>query len=924
MDMKIKTIIYAFFLLLFFVSPIVSAATIDDYIKDAQSYLEKHDYKAAIIQLKNALQKDASNKTARSLLGQTYLEVGDILSAEKELRKARKVGADPLDWMPWLADVYLAQNKTKELIDELKITESMSQELRADMHTRYGQALYMTQDLESSEEEYRKAIKLNPNQVSALLGVAQLSLLKKDYSAAQASVDEALSLHSQNIRVLTFNAEISRTQGNHTQAKKRYEDALEVRKNYVPALSGLIAVHIALKEFDLASAAIEQLLVENPKYVNAYYFKALIFGHKNDFKSAENELRHVFRLNEEHMLGIFLMGRIQHLLENYEQAENYLSKFNKGFPLHLQTVKLLASTRLKLKDEDGAKKLLLNVKSHDSDSEILSLLGMAYAQSGEISKGTEYFERATKISPNQAKLKAQLGVSYLVGGDINEAVKVLESAVKQDSSDTRADMMLILAHLRDKNYKKAQSSALSYVEKDSNNPIAYNFLAAAYSGVQEYEKARKALEKALVINPKFSAAKINLARVESAQKNFKQARNHLKSVIKYDNKNVEAYLELAKLEVKQNNSEEAFRWIKEIRKKEPKSIEPALVHIRFLLASRKPREALDIAKNVIAIHPRNIQLLDAYANAQIANNQWDEVLSIYKRLEKLLEPNADLSSKMGRVHTQLGEKNSAKDYFLQALKLQSDHTASLVMLANLSAADKEYKAATKYVEQIKKSKPKLALGWIIEGNIYNRKKQPEKAIKAYTTALSKQKNSREAVQQLAQTYLITKENNKAVNVLRDWLGEHEKDVALRLMLAQIYQTNNSAQKAVDQYEYIINQDPKNLVALNNAAWMYAEKGDKKSLKYGEKAYDLAPTNYGVVDTYGWALVNTGQVDKGIRILQEALTNAPQMSTVRYHLAFAHYLKKNRSLARQELEIIKKRDRQFSEKSEYLDLWEKLQ
>ncbi len=83
-----------------FISLIVSAACIsglvtacgeeksEDLMSSAKTYLAKKDDKAAIIQLKNVLQKNPSQPEARFLLGQALLNSGNAVAAIVELRKA--------------------------------------------------------------------------------------------------------------------------------------------------------------------------------------------------------------------------------------------------------------------------------------------------------------------------------------------------------------------------------------------------------------------------------------------------------------------------------------------------------------------------------------------------------------------------------------------------------------------------------------------------------------------------------------------------------------------------------------------------------------------------------------------------------------------------------------------------------------------
>ena len=66
-----------------------------DLIRSAREYQAKGDHPAAIIQLKNAIQKQPDNGEARLLLGQSTLAIGDPATAEKEFRRAAEYGQLP-------------------------------------------------------------------------------------------------------------------------------------------------------------------------------------------------------------------------------------------------------------------------------------------------------------------------------------------------------------------------------------------------------------------------------------------------------------------------------------------------------------------------------------------------------------------------------------------------------------------------------------------------------------------------------------------------------------------------------------------------------------------------------------------------------------------------------------------------------------
>ena len=64
----------------------------DALMTDARSSFESGEYIAAVINLKNVLGKEPSNREARLLLGRAYLAAGDPAGAAKELARARELG----------------------------------------------------------------------------------------------------------------------------------------------------------------------------------------------------------------------------------------------------------------------------------------------------------------------------------------------------------------------------------------------------------------------------------------------------------------------------------------------------------------------------------------------------------------------------------------------------------------------------------------------------------------------------------------------------------------------------------------------------------------------------------------------------------------------------------------------------------------
>ena len=87
------------------------------------------------------------------------------------------------------------------------------------------------------------------------------------------------------------------------------------------------------------------------------------------------------------------------------------------------------------------------------------------------------------------------------------------------------------------------------------------------------------------------------------------------------------------------------------------------------------------------------------------------------------------------------------------------------------------------------------------------------------------------------------------------------------------------------FDQVIELDPDNAGALNNAAFVYAEQlGDpSKALGLANRASELRPDDPSILDTLGWVRYHLQQFDEAEDALRRSLTRRESAETM-YHLA----------------------------------------
>ena len=122
--------------------------------------------------------------------------------------------------------------------------------------------------------------------------------------------------------------------------------------------------------------------------------------------------------------------------------------------------------------------------------------------------------------------------------------------------------------------------------------------------------------------------------------------------------------------------------------------------------------------------------------------------------------------------------------------------------------------------------------------------------------------------------------------MTSWINRHPDDQLARFSLANALIETKRYPEAQTQYELLIAKDPENPVILNNLAWLYANRGDNRSIEYAQHAYRLSPESAAIADTLGFILIGRGETERGLELLSQAHDKMPGSPETTYHLAVA--------------------------------------
>ncbi|MEJ2693152.1 MAG: PEP-CTERM system TPR-repeat protein PrsT [Candidatus Thiodiazotropha sp.] len=894
----------------------------EDRFSQAVEYREKGKLNAAVIEFKNVLKEEPEHAQARWLLGKTYLEMNDGLSAKKELERARELGVNDDQLTIALAQAYVKTGEPDEALRLIESTPSLANDARGLAVS--GEAQLAQNSFAQAKQSFQAGLRADSENIDVRYGLIRVALSEKEFAEAGTQIDALLSKSPDDFQGLIFKAELALNQANPQLAIDTYQRALK-SNDILLVHMGLARAYLADNNAKDADIQLDMVLEKVPNNLAALYLKAVSATHRKDFQSAKGLLQEVLVKSPDHYPSMLMLGVVQFNLGEYEQAANNLVSYLAEDLSNVRAKKLLAQTYLKLGDTQRAiERLESAADSAPNDPGLLGMLGNLYTSIGDYTTGQGYYERSLKLAPGTKEIETRMAINRWASGQHDEAISDLSTIVASDREYMPAEIALITAQMQAKNYTQALDLSRNMIDKHPELPLAYVLAASALDAMQKRAEARDYLERAIKADPAYINSYLMLARFDHEAGKGELAKAQLEAALAQKPTHERALLMLAKLEEQAGNTDRVRELVEKARVGNPQALTP-----RVLLANANLRQGkLDVARRMIdealEIAPDNGRVLMLEAEIARAVGDSARALEVYEKLVSLNPLLLEARLKLGTLKTQMGDLQGARDIFSAVVEQDSKHLGANWALGDLELKLGHVKRAMSQAELLLKAHPEHSAGYSLKGDVLMQQAQYDSAAAIYRKALDLT-GDRIMLIKAANALKAQGKSGESIALLDQWLEKHPDDTKVRISYAAQLQVLGRIDEALSQYQSTLEQEPDNVVVLNNLAWLYQQQGQlEKARGLAEKAHANAPEAAGVIDTLGWILVNSGELERGLQLLEKAVERGgDQAADIRYHLAAAHARAGNSGRARSDLETLLASDTQFAEREAASKLLESL-
>jgi len=903
-----------------------SSETPEKLVGSAKSYLEKNDRKAALIQLKTAIQKNGNLSEARFLLAKTLSEMGDQDGALIELSKAGQLGYPDEEVQPLEARVLILQGDMERVLSRFAAVTLKPPVAQADLQTSLAVAYSAQGRLPEARKAVDQALVAVPKYVRARLVESRLKAAEGHFDTAFSQVEALAKEEPQRSDVSLLLGEFLEFKGEAAAAVSAYRKAVDLdAMNYV-AKSRAIAALIQQQDYKSAQTVWDSMQSKIPNNLNTAYFGVLLAFERGDMKLAEDRLQPLLKRAADSGKVLYLAGAISFQKGAMTQAETYLGKaMSTDLGESSPGVRaLLARVLIRIGNPTKAWTLVKPfLERPPLDPEIVAVGAEASLKLGEFARAESLFKQVMQLNPKDARARTYLAVDKLKKGEVELGIQELRAISEKEKAVT-ADLALISSLMGKKDYARALEAVAVLEKKEPQRPDAANLRGQIEVQKGSADKARVAFEAALKIDSQSFPAARGLADLDLKERKIEAAIARFDRMATENPKNLQARMAAIGLRAQRGAAPaELAGLLEETVKALPREISPREHLSGIYLEQNNVKKALTLAQDTATQFPGRPEALRILGTVQMAGRDFNQAEASYGKWAALQPNSVAPLMALGRLYVGKGEPAQALAVLKKALQIQPQFQEAQAAMASVLVGSGRGDEAEKLCLQIQREQPKNYFGYALAGDVAAFQKSWPAAVRWYKQDLNVDFRRSEVAMKLHKALLSGKELDAADKFAQERSKAYGTDALFLFYLGGVELARSRPEQAERWYAQVLTLQPENVAALNNLATLALKRKDGKAREYADKALALQPNSPGVMDTVADVYAAAGEYSKAVELQQKVVALMPGSSEFRLNLARHLLAAGQKDQAQTQLKKLVADDPAFASRAEFKAVQSKL-
>ena len=702
--------------------------------------------------------------------------------------------------------------------------------------------------------------------------------------------------------------------GKYSEASIEFVNALKIDNRDPDLHFSLAKTYIRLNQWPRSYEQLQQTIELQPGNFPARLELAKLLIASGSLQQAKEQSDFLLKQRSDDPKTHFIAGNLLAAQGNFLAA---IAEFQKSVtldPAAWDSYLNLALMEIKSNQQDLAeanfeKAIALNPKAVDARS----MLGNFYQYRGRFAEAEQQFRGAIDVDPQNPDLRAQMARLYLSEGKRTDAEDFLKLVKRDFPNNSAGYRMLGDFYFTNGNLDKALAEyANLYHEHSRDRDVQKNYIQLLIL-TNHLDDARRANAEYAKNNPEDSEGTLESAQIQIRDGHVSDAIVTLQRLIQKDPMSAAGHYQLGVAYQQTEDEQSAEReW------REAARIRPGLVEAQrslALLAMRKGDMATlqQAATQLINLRPASPE---GYALRAVSEINLKQFVAAEADVHQTIQaaPNGHLGYvQLGNLKSSQQQYADAVKAYQQALSLNPNSADALRGLMNVYIAQKQIDKAVNAVQGQIGAFPNNGDFYDLLGTVlFNDKRDLKAAEAALRKSIELNGKNPDPVIKLSRLMTSQGRVDEAINIDRQGLKDHPRELAFWLQLGDIYQSKHAWSDAEDAYQHALAVSPENALASGELAYAMLQAGQNLdvALSLAQTARRGLPQSPRVADILGSVYYHKGAYSLAVDSFRQALIldseiKSADNSRIHYHLGMAYSKTGQSALAREQWQFVMK-------------------
>ncbi len=584
----------------------------------AELYAKTGRIRDAVLEAQDILKRDGNNLEARRLLGRIYLRSLGDMQAGTQSQEILKLAIDQYE--------QIVKLDPKSVEDHLLL----------------GRLYRLNNELLKAENEFKAAVKIQPDSEEAVTTLAYLYNEEGDSNRAL----EVLNTVPEKARTAKLYSALGYTyeqQKEYKQAVDAYRKSTELDHDNLDAVRGLAQNLMNDGQIDAALEQYKAIVDADPSDAQTYMRIAEINRRAGKFDQAMDALKKANTVVPDSLEVQYNIAVIDEAQGKYDDA-----------------IQILNDLVTKTEHADGD----YSVSDKNNRAVFLERLGTVYREAGKTQLAEQTFRKMLDLGDeNAVRGYQQIIETYRDNKQWQQATDVAEEAAKRFPDDRGLQMVAASQQADMGNPQPAIARVKGMLKGNADDREVYIALAQMYSRIKDWNDAEEAINKAVDLSTKPEDKDYTLFVAGSIYERQK----------KYD------------------KAEEAFH---KVLADDPKDA-MTLNYLGYMLADRGTRldEALGYIRRAVALDPNNGAYLDSLGWVYYKMGNYELAEENLRRASEHMNDDPTIHDHLGELYMKTGRVKLAATHWERSLDEWNKTIPAEVDTDSVAKVQKELDAA---------------------------------------------------------------------------------------------------------------------------------------------------------------------------------------------------------------------------------------